>query len=208
MPSRLNRSGTSGSALIMSVILMLLVGVMAGSLFVVHLLRNANTELWVGTFDASTGLLDPATSATVRLKTAPLGEDGKPLPGQNFYRDYPSDPEMQSDGEVPSEFPSVFFDENKNLVVDDNEFDQVARSANGNVSGLGYVVPKGEAFGGNSLSISDPVTVNGVVEGNPHPAFHVNYDERVKTLINLKDTKKVVLRRTLFVKLNPSIETR
>jgi hypothetical protein len=130
-------------------------------------LASGTTQVWANTFDASTGLLDPASSVSIKLKTAGTDADGNPLVGQNFYRNYPTDPAKQTDGDVPSEFPSVFFDENKNQVIDDSEFASVAKTANGTATGFGYVIPQGSSYSGPNLGgISDKVTVSGTVDGN------------------------------------------
>jgi len=95
-----------------------------------------------------------------------VGADGKPEPGYNFYKDYPNDPEGQTDGSVPSDFPSIFPDENLNKSVDDFEYAVVADAANGKASGFGFVIPSGSTFGGNSLSTASTVNLDRTVEGN------------------------------------------
>ncbi len=110
--------------------------------------------------------IDPASTTLINLVPAPTGADGKPLPGYNFYKDYPADPANQGDGDVPRSFPSVFTDENVNKIVDDSELSVLAGYANGTVSGYGFVVPGGSSFGGASLSTSSTVAASGVVDGN------------------------------------------
>jgi hypothetical protein len=111
-------------------------------------------------------MINPSSTTQVSLVAAPTGPDGNPLPGYNFYKDYPVASEQQTDGSMPKDFPGIIPDDNANKIVDDNEFDSVAAYANGAVSGFGYVIPKGSSYSGSSLSISQAVELGSKVEGN------------------------------------------
>jgi len=112
------------------------------------------------------GMIDPSTTTQVTLTAAPTDADGNPVPGYNFYKDYPSDPAGQTDGDVPAKFPPVFVDDNLNRLVDDSEFNSLASYANGSASGFGYIVASGSSFGGSSLVTSTPLSTGSTVDGN------------------------------------------
>ncbi|MBI4586196.1 MAG: hypothetical protein HY717_19470 [Planctomycetes bacterium] len=145
----------------------------AGTLYVMNKLMNKSgtvladlTGTTLQGYTFTDGMIDPSSTSLISLTPAPLGSDGNPLPGYNLYMNYPKAPENQTDGSVPQDFPSIFSDDNQNRIVDDAEFTQVAESAGGSVSGFGYVIPKGSSFGGTSLSISNPVSGQGLIDGN------------------------------------------
>ncbi|MBI4586197.1 MAG: polymer-forming cytoskeletal protein [Planctomycetes bacterium] len=145
----------------------------AGTLYVMNKLMDksgtvladlSSTTLQGYTF--TDGMIDPSSTTLISPTPAPLGSDGNPLPGYNLYMSYPTTPANQSDGSVPQDFPSVFLDSNLNRLVDDAEFAQVSGIAGGSVSGFGYVIPKSSSFGGTSLAISNPVSGQGLIDGN------------------------------------------
>ncbi len=103
------------------------------------------------------------------LKNAGLNPDGELTPHANLYLNYPTDPQLQSDGPLPTDFPAPYPDENNNRRVDDEEFEMIVRTANGRIdflygedtdssgsisSGVAYGVSSGQIYTGNSLPTS------------------------------------------------------
>jgi Tfp pilus assembly protein PilX len=78
---------------------------------------------------------------------------GDPLPPlENLYLGYPTDPEGQVDGELPTSFPAPVTDSNGNRLVDLAEWSAKASTATGNLSGgVLYGVPAGSNFTGSAL---------------------------------------------------------
>lgn len=73
---------------------------------------------------------------------------GLPLPGGNFYMDYPVNPSEMTDGNMPSAIPPVIKDGNGNRQVDDEEWkSHVSASSRGAIGGgLAYGVPTGKTY--------------------------------------------------------------
>lgn len=100
------------------------------------------------------------------LKAAVEDADGILPQFANLYLDYPTDPAKMTDGIVPATFPAPFADQNKNRLVDDDEFLAVAQLARGRVSGgIAVDVPRGETFTGNSLPIDSSTTARAALSG-------------------------------------------
>src|SRR6266540_3791719 len=125
-------------------------------------LANTNVDGW----SFKDGLVDPKTTRLVDMIAAPVGIDGKPVPGYNLYRNYPTDPTLQSDGRMPTDFPSIFPDNNQNRIIDEDEYQLSASNAFGKLSGYGFVVPKGSTYGGTSLPTTEQVSISNQAEGN------------------------------------------
>lgn len=78
---------------------------------------------------------------------------GSPLPQYgNLYMNYPTAKADMTDGALPDKFPPPFPDDNGNKVVDNDEYLNVANSANGSVSGgVIYTVSTGSTYTGAGL---------------------------------------------------------
>ena len=107
-------------------------------------------------------------------------------PFKGLYLDYPVEPELQTDGPVPTSFPAPFPDLDEDRFVDDEEFNMVAnrrgwlhllrtrpgrRGSAPSSPGVAYGVPKGDAYTGNSLptasnSALSQLASSGAYDGN------------------------------------------
>ncbi|MFQ5654120.1 MAG: hypothetical protein ACE5GW_05245 [Planctomycetota bacterium] len=90
------------------------------------------------------------------------------IPGDNMWLDYPVDPALQPDGDLPDSFPPPFPDENGNNLVDDAEYGAVAADSTGAISGgMIYQVPLGGMLGGVGLpAVGNTASVAGQGAGN------------------------------------------
>ncbi len=124
--------------------------------------------------------------AVASFQNAGACEDGILDQFANLYMDYPTDPDLMTDGNLPESFPAPFPDDNNNRIVDDQEFATVMNSANGSISfeldpseiggsitgGVAYGVPTGSVYGGgNSLPTASngalaSLANNGYYDGN------------------------------------------
>ncbi len=122
----------------------------------------------------------------VPFYNADTDENGDLEQFSNLYRDYPSDKDLQTDGDLPTSFPAPYPDENNNRIVDESEFDVIVNSANGSLSfehagaedptgsisaGVAYGVPKGGVYAGSELPTTSnealgSLAANGSYEGN------------------------------------------
>lgn len=98
----------------------------------------------------------------VSLSNAGTTPEGDLNQFANLYMNYPTDPALQTDGNLPSGFPAPFPDDNNNRTVDDAEFEVIVNSANGRIqfehateegespgsikSGVAYGVPRGSLY--------------------------------------------------------------
>jgi hypothetical protein len=110
--------------------------------------------------DADGNILDPEAIVGFNF-------EGNDQQFANFYKDYPTDPDLQVDGALPSEFPPVIPDSDGDKSVDDDEWDSRVGSMNGTLSGgtittvadgdtySGSMLPAG---GGGSLASDTPNT--------------------------------------------------
>ena len=90
--------------------------------------------------------------STVSLVDAIVDDDGKPEQFANLYKNYPTNPELMTDGNVPDTFPAPYPDNNGDRYVAADEFDEVANSLQGVVTGgIAYGVPDGEFYDGEAL---------------------------------------------------------
>ena len=108
-----------------------------------------------GNMLARTGL----TNVALNSNGVPLSQFG------NLYMNYPSDKTKEIDGELPSNFPSPFPDDNGDRAVNEEEFAKYVKSANGSINfelpasevtgtvkaGVAYGVPKGTTYTGTDL---------------------------------------------------------
>lgn len=96
-------------------------------------------------FDPNNGMIVQDASGNmneVSLVDAQLDEEGMLEEGQNLYKNYPDDPDLMTDGTIPSSFPAPYTDPNENRYVDDDEFGTFMASANGSITGgVAYGVP-------------------------------------------------------------------
>jgi hypothetical protein len=119
------------------------------------------------------------------LANAGTNAEGKLMPFENLYMNYPTDPELMTDGNLPQSFPAPYPDDNNNRVVDDDEFQQVVNSATGYITfelppdqvsgsitaGVAYGVPDGSAYAGGGLppgsnAALQSLSNNGAYDGN------------------------------------------
>ena len=139
-------------------------------------------------FDRETGKLGfdhNGNMNVAQLVNAEVNENGDLEQFANLYMDYPTDPDQQTDGAVPSSFPSPYPDDNGNRLVDDEEFDIVVNTANGQLdfeyaggeeggsitAGVAYGVPEGSAYSGEALpetsnAALDSLASTGSYDGN------------------------------------------
>lgn len=91
------------------------------------------------------------TTANLALTT------GTPLPkAGNLYTNYPVNPVDSTDGILPEAFPPVIPDENGNRIVDASEYDAVAATATGSVSGgTKTLVNIGSTLSGSGLPMTN-----------------------------------------------------
>lgn len=102
----------------------------------------------------------------------------------NLYLNYPIDPLMMTDGNLPETFPPPFPDDNGNRIVDQAEFDQIANNANGTISGgVLYGVPPGGTYSsgflppvGNMPSVTNNFTGNLILVGTDANPIIINRD--------------------------------
>lgn len=118
---------------------------------------------------------NPTTGALVGPQAAVAGQpgpDGKLQQFANFYMNYPDDPALMTDGDVPTNFPAPFGDDNENRYVDDDEFARVMNTVSGSITGgVAYGVPEGQFYTGNSLPAApntalNDLTTTGTYNGN------------------------------------------
>ncbi len=128
------------------------------------LLSDANiqsSDLKSRQFDPTNGkvLQNPATGAMVTTSLVSAGNDaqGRPTQFGNLYRNYPSDPDLMTDGPLPTDFPAPFPDEDGDRYVDDMEFEEIASLLEGHMDGgIAHGVPEGATYSTNAL----PTTSN------------------------------------------------
>ncbi|MCF6286830.1 MAG: hypothetical protein L3K26_16820, partial [Candidatus Hydrogenedentes bacterium] len=111
--------------------------------------------------------------STVDLVNANTNGDGDLDQFANLYLEYPTDPEAQTDGPLPSSFPAPYPDTNEDRYVDDSEFDVIVNTANGAIdfelgeedpngaitNGVAYGIPHGSVYTDATL----PVSSNGAL---------------------------------------------
>ena len=94
---------------------------------------------------------------------------GDPLPmGGNFYLDYPTDAQAQTDGGLPTSFPPVIPDTNEDRMVNPTEFLTAVSGADGTLSGGNKAwVAHGDVYGSTSVpSVDQSGDLSGVIDGN------------------------------------------
>ncbi len=122
---------------------------------------------------------------TTNLSNATNGTNGKLNQFANLYLNYPTDDTLMTDGDLPTNFPAPFPDDDGDRNVSGTEFDKVIYSANGSISfqldpsevtgtvqaGVAYGVPAGATYTGTSLptasnSAIDQLSQDGTYDGN------------------------------------------
>lgn len=99
---------------------------------------------------------------TTSLSNATTNGDGELEQFANLYLEYPTDPEFQTDGPLPSTFPAPYPDEDEDRYVDDSEFEVIVNTANGSIDfELGEEDPSG-------------AITNGVAYGIPHGSVYTD----------------------------------
>lgn len=107
-------------------------------------------------FDTSNGkvIQNPTTGAMTTVPMVAAGTDaqGRPTQFGNLYRNYPSDPDLMTDGPLPNDFPAPFPDNDGDRYVDDAEFEEIASLLEGHVDGgIAHGVPHGSTYSTNAL---------------------------------------------------------
>lgn len=119
------------------------------------------------------------------LQDAGVDENGHLEQFASLYKDYPTNPEEQTDGSLPTTFPPPYPDVDEDRYVDDEEFNAAVESANGSIdfefgqedtsgsisAGVAYGVPHGTVFSGDALPTDsngalDDLGTDGVYDGN------------------------------------------
>jgi hypothetical protein len=103
------------------------------------------------------------------LNPAPTTSDGYPYRMANFYLNYPTDPNYQSDGPLPAKFPPPVADTNGNRLVDASEFQDKMNNSTGSLSGgVMREVPSGGTFPGTTVDhmTGNATSVSGSYNGN------------------------------------------
>jgi len=91
---------------------------------------------------------------TRALLTADVDDEGRPEQFGNLYLNYPSDPALQTDGPLPADFPAPYPDDDGDRYVDDEEYEQIVSTLEGQISGgIAYGVPEGGLYDGSALPI-------------------------------------------------------
>ncbi len=111
-----------------------------------------------------------AMTATA-LKNATTDSDGMLTQFANLYKNYPTDSKLMTDGTVPEDFPAPFPDDNEDRYVQDDEFEQISRVADGSIAGgVAVGVAEGDYYTGTALPTSSNGALadlsDGTYEGN------------------------------------------
>lgn len=132
-------------------------------------------------------LFQNATGAmtTANLVNALTNADGELEQFANLYLEYPEDPDLQTDGPLPTTFPAPYPDEDADRYVDDSEFEVIVNTANGAIdfelgeedpsgaitNGVAYGIPHGSIYADDELPASSnsalsALSTDGFYEGN------------------------------------------
>ncbi|HEO72165.1 MAG TPA: hypothetical protein ENN80_12960 [Candidatus Hydrogenedentes bacterium] len=109
-------------------------------------------------FDTTNGKLyqNPQTGnmQTRALLLAEVDDEGRPEQFANLYLNYPVDEELQTDGPLPANFPSPYPDEDGDRYVDDDEYERIASTLQGRLTGgIAYGIPEGGLYEGQGLPL-------------------------------------------------------
>lgn len=86
------------------------------------------------------------------LVNATMGDDGKLHQFANLYTNYPTDAAQMTDGDLPDTFPAPYPDDDGDRIIDSTEFEQVAQTLSGAVTGgVVYGVPDGQSYASTTL---------------------------------------------------------
>ncbi|NLV42623.1 MAG: hypothetical protein GXY15_15540 [Candidatus Hydrogenedentes bacterium] len=112
-------------------------------------------------FDTTNGKItqNPTNGAMITTPMVAAGNDaqGRPTQFGNLYRNYPSDPDLMTDGPLPTDFPAPFPDNDGDRYVDTDEFEEIAGVLEGSINGgVAFGVPQGSTYNTNAL----PTTSN------------------------------------------------
>jgi hypothetical protein len=100
--------------------------------------------------------------STVDFANAEANEDGELDQFANLYLEYPTNPDLQTDGPLPNSFPAPYPDEDADRYVDDEEFEVIVNTASGSIDfDLGEEDPSG-------------AITNGVAYGIPHGSVYTD----------------------------------
>lgn len=78
--------------------------------------------------------------------------DGQPTPFDSLYMNYPTDPDLMTDGPLPETFPAPFPDDDGDRYIDNTEFEEIASKLSGSIQGgIAYGVPDGDVYDQASL---------------------------------------------------------
>lgn len=151
----------------------------SGSVLSASQVASISSQFGSFEFDTSNGKLHQNGSGDmvgpVPLQEAALNADGDLEQFANFYRNYPTDPDAMTDGDLPTEFPAPYGDDNENRYVDDDEFSNIVNHAAGTeaaiTGGIAYGVPEGSAYSGSALPASSnsamtDLSTSGSYDGN------------------------------------------
>lgn len=117
---------------------------------------TASTGLKSRKFDTTNGkvIQNPSTGAMTTSSLVAAGNDaqGRPTQFGNLYRNYPSDPDLMTDGPLPTDFPAPFPDNDGDRYVDADEFEEIAGLLEGSITGgIAHGVPAGSTYNTNAL---------------------------------------------------------
>ena len=123
--------------------------------------------------------------STTNLANALTNAEGELQQFANLYLEYPSEPDLQTDGPLPTTFPAPYPDENADRYVDDEEFEVIVNTANGRIdfdlgeedttgaitNGVAYGIPHGNVYADAALPVSSnsalsALSTDGYYDGN------------------------------------------
>ncbi len=148
---------------------------LAGTLYVRGTITDAKgnplndlvgTSVTGNDFDSIGKLLQDSSGLMSKVDLA--NTTGSPLPAfGHLYKDYPTDPTLMTDGELPSSFPAPIPDLDGDKLVDKAEFDAAAAGVTGSVSGgTIYEVADGSTYSGALPSSGNTTKVTGISDKN------------------------------------------
>ncbi len=95
-----------------------------------------------------------------KLTYSGVDGDGRPQPFDSLYTNYPTDPDLMTDGPLPETFPAPYPDDDGDRYIDDSEFEEIADRLNGSVQGgIAYGVLPGDVYDQPAL----PAASNGAM---------------------------------------------
>lgn len=118
---------------------------------------------------------------TVNLTNGTTNAKGELNPFANFYMNYPTQVDKQTDGQVPNNFPAPYEDANNNRKVDDSEFEVAVATSKGAISfqygpnapsgvkaGIAFGLAPGVAYTGTGLPTASNAALNTLSSTDPN----------------------------------------